>query len=83
MQQFSGELTEWIRFWESFCTAIHDNPTLTPVEKFNYLRSLLKRTALDAIASLSLSAGNCQEAISIVEKHLEAISASSQSTWML
>ena len=30
MQQFSGELTEWIPFWESFCTAIHDNPTLTP-----------------------------------------------------
>ena len=68
IQPFSGELTEWTPFWESFRTAIHDNPALTAVEKFNYLRSLLKRTALDAVAGLSLSAANYQEAISILEK---------------
>ena len=68
IQPFSGELTEWTPFWESFHTAIHDNPALSPVEKFNYLRSLLRRTALDAVAGLSLSAANYQEAISILEK---------------
>ena len=84
IQPFSGKLTEWTLFWESFRTTIHDNhQAFTAVEKFNYLCSLLKRTALDAVAGLSLSAANYQKAIWILEKHLEASNTLSQSTWTL
>ena len=68
IQPFSGKLTEWTPFWESFYTVIHNNPALTLTEQFNYLWSLLKYTALDAIAGLLLSAANYQEAILILQK---------------
>ena len=32
-------------FWDSFKSAIHDNPQLTKVEKFNYLLGLLDGAA--------------------------------------
>lgn len=65
---FSGELTAWTPFWESYQTAIHNNDELTDTEKFNYLRSYLQRTALDAISGLTLTAANYREAIAILEK---------------
>ena len=37
IQPFIGELTTWTPFWESYCAAIHGNPGLTDIEKFNYL----------------------------------------------
>ena len=68
IKPFNGELTAWASFWESYHSAIHDNPALTDAEKFNYLRSLLERTALDAISGLALTAPNYKEAISVLEK---------------
>ena len=68
IQPFKGDLTAWTSFWESYCAAVHDNTYLTNTEKFNYLRSLLQLTALDAISGLSLTAPNYKEAISILEK---------------
>ena len=38
------------------------------MDKFNYLRSLLERTAYDAIAGLTLSSANYREAIEILQK---------------
>ncbi|XP_064479363.1 uncharacterized protein LOC135392584 [Ornithodoros turicata] len=38
MMQFKGELAQ---FWEQFEAAIHQNEGLSPVEKFQYFRSLL------------------------------------------
>ena len=64
----SGELTSWTSFWESYKTAIHDNKDLTDIEKFNYLRSLLQRTALDSISGLALTEANYKEAIAILEQ---------------
>jgi len=45
LRSFGGELTKWTAFWESFESAIHDNTQLTEIEKFNYLSSLLERSA--------------------------------------
>ena len=38
------------------------------MDKFNYLRSLLERTAYEAIAGLTLSSANYGEAIEILKK---------------
>ena len=35
--RFNGELTAWTPFWDSYKVAIHDNPDLTDIDKFNYL----------------------------------------------
>ena len=68
IRPFNGDLTAWITFWDPYKAAIHDNPALSDIDKFNYLRSLLERAALEAISGLTLTAANYQEAISILEK---------------
>lgn len=63
---------------------MHNNPDLTPVEKFNYLVSVLERSACEAISELSLTAANYNEAIStlkkrfggrqkVIDKHMDAL----------
>ena len=52
----------------SFNSAIHTSHTLSEIDKFNYLRSLLQGTVYDAIAGLALSAVNYQEAVTILRK---------------
>ena len=68
IQPFKGDLTAWTTFWDSYKAAIHDNTSLSDVNKFNYLRSLLQGPALDAVSRLTLTAANYKEAVSILEK---------------
>ena len=95
LRSFNGELTRWTPFWESFEAAVHGNPELSEVEKFNYLTSLLEKMAKEAIAGLALTAANYRQAIDtlkkrfgckhlIVNKHMDALlhveAVASQST---
>ena len=84
LRPFSGNLTQWTSFWDSFETAVHNNTQLSEIEKFNYLNSLLEHTAKEAISGFSLTAANYHQAISvlkkrfggkqqIVDKHLEVL----------
>ena len=68
IQPFKGELTSWTTFWDSYDAAIHSNHSLSDIERFNYLRSLLQGPALDAIAGLVLTAANYHEAIEVLNK---------------
>ena len=68
IQPFGGDLTNWTTFWDSYKAAIHDNGSLSEIEKFNYLRSLLQGPALDAVSGLTLTAANYEEAISVLQK---------------
>lgn len=68
LPRFQGNLMRWTAFWDSFESAIHRSDRLSEIDKFNYLRSLLEGTAYDAIAGLSLSAANYEEALAILKK---------------
>ena len=68
IKPFNGDITQWTTFWDSFKSAIHENPTLSDIDKFNYLRSLLECSARESIAGLTLTAPNYKEAVSILEK---------------
>jgi len=61
IQPFDGNVTLWTSFWDSYDSAIHQNTGLNGVDKFNYLRSLLKGSARDAISGLMLTEGNYAE----------------------
>ena len=37
--KFSGKLSEWNSFWDSYHSAIHSNPSISKVNKFNYLHN--------------------------------------------
>lgn len=68
LEKFNGDITSWTSFWDSFESAIHLNEDLTDIDKFNYLRSLMEHSALEAITGLTLSSANYAEAISILKK---------------
>ena len=68
IKPFNGKLTAWSPFWDSFNSAIHKNPDLSKVDKFNYLRSMVTHVALEAISGLTLTDANYDEAIEILTK---------------
>ena len=68
LKPFNGDITTWTPFWDSYESAIHKNPTLSEIDKFNYLKSLLDHTAHEAIAGLTLTSANYDEAVSILQK---------------
>ena len=68
LKRFSGDPTNWMTFWDSFESAVHTNPDLTSMDKFNYLHSLLDKSAAEVVSGLKLTGANYEEAISILRK---------------
>ena len=84
IKRFAGNPKNWQTFWDSFSSAVHKNASLTNVDKFNYLRSLLDGPALNSITELPLTELNYKEAIEIltdrfgnkqiiISSHMEAL----------
>ena len=40
LKPFSGELTEWFTFWDGYKAAIHDNMSISDIDKFTYCKIL-------------------------------------------
>ena len=68
LKKLSGDLTKWTTFWDTFELAVHQNPTLTSIDKFSYLNSLLESTAAEAVAGLTLTSANYDEAVSTLKR---------------
>ncbi|XP_058816591.1 uncharacterized protein LOC131679858 [Topomyia yanbarensis] len=56
--EFNGSFDEWMNFHDLFITLIHTNPHLSSVQKFQYLKAVLKGEALRLVQSLTVSAVN-------------------------
>ena len=69
----------WKSFKETFEAAVHRRTDLTNIEKFTYLRSLLDKTALQAIEGFFLTAENYTAAWRLLNERFgnEQISISS------
>ena len=81
---FNGDMTMWNAFWDFYEVAVHKNTQLSDIQRFTYLRSLVKGMAQDTISGLALTAANYAEAITllkerfgnkerIIAKHMEAL----------
>ena len=68
LPHFAGNVTKWTTFLGFVRVCRSQNDDLTDIDKFNDLRSLLERTAYEAISGLTLSSTNYQEAIDILQK---------------
>ena len=62
LKKFNGHF-KWITFWDMFESVVHRNSTLSSIDKFNYLNSLLKFTAAEGITGLTLTSANYDEAL--------------------
>lgn len=57
----------WQPFWDSFEAAVHSNPNLTGVEKFNYLRAQLEGEAARTAGGFPLTNANYEQSISLLK----------------
>ena len=68
LNKFKGNVTQWASFWDSYKTAVHENPVLSTIDKFNFLNSLLEGVAARSIQGLSLTSDNYSSAVEILHK---------------
>ncbi len=68
MKRFNGDLTKWTTFWDSISSSVHANTALSGIDKFNYLISLLESTAAEAIAGLTPTEANYEEAVATLKR---------------
>ena len=82
---FSGDPLMWQPFRDSFDSAVHNSPSLSKVQKFNYLRAQLQGDAARVIAGLPLTEDNYDDAMELLserygqphkieEAHIKALS---------
>lgn len=55
---FSGAYDQWIEFRDTFVALVHDNETISDVEKLHYLKLALKDDALQVIHSIKVTNDN-------------------------
>ncbi|XP_043471734.1 uncharacterized protein LOC122504616 [Leptopilina heterotoma] len=55
---FQGGYDTWLTFHDSFKSMCHDNPTLSSIQKFHYLKACLKDEAAELIASIETTSQN-------------------------
>ena len=68
LQKFRGNITNWNPFWESFKAAVHENNSISKVDKMNYLFSHLEGAAARSVQGLTLTEANYDVAIAILEE---------------
>ncbi|GBM35387.1 hypothetical protein AVEN_181492-1 [Araneus ventricosus] len=76
--KFYGEINQWLSFWNSFKTAIHDNSSLNSIDKFTYLKGLLCSTALATVEGFAITAENYAKAVEILKDRFGIINSHTQ-----
>ena len=65
---FDGNPLQWQNFWDSFSAAVHSNPCLTGVQKFNYLHAQLQGDASRVIGGFPLSDTNYAHSVELLRE---------------
>ena len=68
LPSFNGEIMNWPTFWDSFSSAVHNNPRLPDIQKFSYLKSLMQEEAARTIEGFTLSNANYQQAVNLLQQ---------------
>ncbi|XP_076230267.1 uncharacterized protein LOC143176322 [Nomia melanderi] len=68
---FDGNYSDWIKFRDTFTALIHENETLSDVQRFHYLNSSVKGAAARVIQSLGISEANYNLAWDLLRSRYE------------
>ena len=68
LPRFNGEITKFRAFWDRFQSAVDNNTSISPVDKFNYLHALVEGPAARSIQGLQLTEGNYEAAKQILQE---------------
>jgi len=63
---FYGDVLTWQAFWDSYESAIHLNGSLTDVQKFNYLKTMVDGVAARTIEGFALTNANYGQAVALL-----------------
>ena len=66
LPSFYGDVLKFSSYWDQFSCAVHENKELSSVQKFTYLRSTLKGTALKTNDGFEVTAANYNNAIQAI-----------------
>mgnify|MGYP002803517863 CR=1 FL=1 len=67
LRKFSGDPKSWQPFWDSFEAAVHNNDSVSKIDKFNYLKSLVEGNCASAIDGFALTAVNYDSAVKVLK----------------
>ena len=68
LPNFSGDPLLWQTFWDSFNAAVNNNPSLSKVQKFSYLRAQLQGDAARTIDGFPLTDVNYDQSILLLKE---------------
>ncbi|XP_040074731.1 uncharacterized protein LOC120846891 [Ixodes scapularis] len=68
LPKFNGELAEWQTLWDQFQSSIDQNPALSPVDKFKYLKVYLVGRAESVIKGIPVTGDNYGTAVELLRK---------------
>ena len=71
LEQFDGDYNKWQRFFNCFKSRIHNEPSLTHIDKFHFLRSCLTGPPLDLINSLEVNELCYDNAMSVLKQRYD------------
>jgi len=71
LPQFTGSYGDWQRFHDMFLALVHNNSSLTDVQRFYYLEASLKGEPKNIIASLAPTDANYSTAWELLKKRYE------------
>ncbi|GFY45995.1 reverse transcriptase domain-containing protein [Trichonephila inaurata madagascariensis] len=67
IDKYFGDPCVWLEFWNKFQNSIDKNETLTKVDKFSYLKSLLEGVACNVVNGFALSDDNYDNALILLK----------------
>jgi hypothetical protein len=66
LQRFDGTIDSWFSFWDTFRVLVHDETSLSAVEKFNFLQSCLEGEAVELISGIPITPQGYDNAIDLI-----------------
>ncbi|XP_076246223.1 uncharacterized protein LOC143186434 [Calliopsis andreniformis] len=73
LPSFDGNYNNWLKFRDTFESLIHNNESLTDIQRFHYLNSALKGPAARVIQSLGVSDANYKLAWATLKRRFEDV----------
>ncbi len=68
LPKFGGDLLEWSTFWGLYEAAVHNNQSISEIEKFSYLKCQLQNDAKSCIDGLPLTPENYISAVTLLKE---------------
>ena len=64
---FDGDILNWQSFWDQFDSTINSKKSISDIDKFSYLKTLICESANETISGLALTSSNYHEALELLK----------------